>query len=95
MLNSAKLRNNIDLRVNGNISKKINFEFTGRMSDERISGPSISSGRKLKDGVKYAPVWSVTSMNESVIEGEDDTSVEALSTLQHPLYDIENEYKEQ
>ncbi len=95
MLNSGFKRTNINLKTNAKISKTIDFDFATRLSYATITGPSISSGRKLRDGVKYTPTAGLTGFSEDVQDTQDDTSPEKISTLQNPLFDIENEYKKQ
>lgn len=96
MLNSGYKRDYISARVNKKISQKLNFDFNSRMSNTKITGPSISDGRKLREGVKYAPVRSLASLTEDALGGaEDITSAEALSSLQDPVLNVVNEYKDQ
>lgn len=96
MLNSAYKRDNISLRLNKKIGSSINVDFQSRISNSVITGPSISSGRKLRDGVKYAPIRSLTYIPvESLAGTEDINSAEALSSLNDPIYNITNEYKKQ
>ncbi|WP_257670219.1 SusC/RagA family TonB-linked outer membrane protein [Parapedobacter tibetensis] len=96
MLNSAYQRDYVSAKLNKKISPKLSFEFNSRMSNTKITGPSISSGRKLREGVKYAPVRSLASLNEDALGGaEDITSAEALSSLQDPVINVVNEYKDQ
>src|SRR5690606_2137931 len=87
MLNSAYKRDNISLRLTRQIGSAINVDFQSRISNSVITGPSISSGRKLRDGVKYAPIRSLTYIPvESLAGTEDINSAEALSSLNDPIY---------
>ncbi|NDW08695.1 TonB-dependent receptor [Dysgonomonas sp. 520] len=95
MLNSKYKRDNISFKLNTKINKNLDFDFSVRFSNADITGPSISNGKKLKDAVKYAPVRSLVGMSSELIEGQDDNSVEALSSLRNPIEDVENEYKKQ
>lgn len=96
MLNSEYKRDYISARINKKISNKLTFDFNSRMANTKITGPSISDGRKLREGVKYAPVLSLASLTEgSLGGGEDVTSPEALSSLQDPVLNVINEYKNQ
>ena len=66
------------------------------MSNTVIEGPSISSGKKLRDAVKYAPVRSLTNPDEGGLGSDEDaTSAEALSSLNDPIYNVVNEYRKQ
>ncbi|WP_223150980.1 SusC/RagA family TonB-linked outer membrane protein [Flavobacterium ajazii] len=96
MLNSAYKRDYLSVSLNKKISTKLTFDFNTRISNTVITGPSVSNGSKLRDGIKYAPVYSLTSQPGNALGGADDiTSAEALSTLNDPVYNITNEYKEQ
>lgn len=96
MLNSAYLRDNISLKLNKKISSSLDFDFTARMTNSVITGPSVSSGKKLRDATKYAPVYSLTHMSEDALgDNEDKTSAETLSALNDPVYNTVNEYKKQ
>jgi len=96
MLNSAYKRDYLSFSLNKKISSKLTFDFNPRISNTIITGPSVSSGSKLRDGIKYAPVYSLTSQPGNALGGADDiTSAEALSTLNDPVYNIVNEYKDQ
>ncbi|WP_187263731.1 SusC/RagA family TonB-linked outer membrane protein [Pontibacter beigongshangensis] len=96
MLNSTYKRDYFSAKLTKKISPKLSLDFNSRMANTVIAGPSISSGRKLRDGVKYAPVRSLSFLTESALGGADDvTSAEALSSLNDPIYNIVNEYKNQ
>lgn len=96
MLNSAYLRDNLSLKLNKKISPALDFDFTARMTNSVITGPSVSSGKKLRDASKYAPVYSLSSIpGASLGDSEDKTSAEALSSLNDPIYNTINEYKKQ
>ena len=96
MLNSAYKRDYLSFSLNKKISPKLTFDFNTRFSNTVITGPSVSSGNKLRDGIKYAPVYSLNSEAGGGLGGADDvTSAEALSSLNDPVYNITNEYKDQ
>lgn len=96
MLNSAYKRDYVSFRFNKDLGAKLVFDFNSRLSNTEITGPSVSSGRKLRDGVKYAPVRSLTYLTEDALGDADDiTSAEALSSLNDPIYNTINEYKDQ
>lgn len=96
MLNSAYKRDYLSFRLKKDLGSKLDLDFNTRLSNTKISGPSVSSGRKLRDGVKYAPVRSLTYLTEDALGGDEDvTSAEALSSLNDPIYNTTNEYKEQ
>lgn len=96
MLNSAYKRDYFSAKLNKKISQALNLDFNTRMSNTIITGPSVSDGKKLRDGVKYAPVRSLSYLTEEALGGEQDvTSAEALSSLNDPIYNTVNEYKKQ
>ena len=97
MINSAYKRDYVSFKLNKEISSKFRFDFNSRFSNTVITGPSVSSGAKLRDGIKYAPVRSLTYLDPGALLGTSDniTSAEALSSLNDPIYNISNEYKEQ
>lgn len=96
MLNSAYQRNYLSARINKKFSEKLSLDFATRMSNTIITGPSVTDGKKLRDGVKYAPVRSLAFLSEGGLGGaEDVTSAEALSSLNDPIYNVTNEYKKQ
>lgn len=96
MINSTYKRNNLSLKLNKEVSDNFTIDFYSRLSNTVITGPSISDGKKLRDGVKYAPVPSLSYVPVAERAGVDDiTSAEALSALNDPIYNISNEYKKQ
>lgn len=97
MINSSYKRDYVSFKLNKELSDKFRFDFNSRFSNTIISGPSVSSGGKLRDGIKYAPVRSLTYLDPGALLGTTDniTSAEALSSLNDPIYNISNEYKEQ
>ncbi|HEY1194155.1 TonB-dependent receptor [Flavobacterium sp.] len=95
MLNSAYKRDYLSFNLNKKINSKLNFDFNSRISNTVITGPSVSSGSKLRDGIKYAPVYSLNSTGGGLGGSDDVTSAEALSSLNDPVYNITNEYKDQ
>lgn len=94
---SSYVRDAVSLKINNQFNQQFSFDATAKFTNTVINGASVSSGGKLRDGVKYAPVKSLTSMDiEDLAGGDEDlTSPEVLSSLRNPLYSIENEYKEQ
>ncbi len=96
MLNSEYKRDYFSAKLNKKISSRLSLDFNTRMSNTVIIGPSVSDGKKLRDGVKYAPVRSLAFLTEGALGGDEDvTSAEALSSLNDPIYNVVNEYKKQ
>ncbi|UAY54524.1 SusC/RagA family TonB-linked outer membrane protein [Arachidicoccus terrestris] len=96
MLNSTYKRDYFSGKLKKIISPKLTFDFNARMYNTVITGPSVSSGKKLRDAVKYAPVRSLTAPGAGGLGSDEDaTSAEALSSLNDPIYNIVNEYRYQ
>lgn len=95
MKNSGYQRDNIVFKVNGNISKNLSFDFTNRLANTVITGPSVSGGSMLKDCVMFPSVKSLTVFSDELINGQDDTSLESIGSLNNPFANIVNDYKKQ
>jgi len=95
MENSGYTRDNVVFKVNGNISKNLTFDFTNRLANTVISGPSVSSGSLLKDCVMFPSVKSLSVLSDELINGQDDTSLESIGSLNNPVANIVNDYKKQ
>jgi len=95
MKNSGFKRDNIVFKINGNISKNLTFDFTNRLSNTVITGPSVSGGSMLKDCVMYPSVKSLTVFSDELINGQDDTSLESIGSLNNPFANIVDDYKKQ
>ncbi|MFT3738119.1 MAG: TonB-dependent receptor [Breznakibacter sp.] len=96
MLNSEYKRDNVNLRLTKEFGKKLTIDFSSRTTNTNVSGPSVSSGKKLRDAIKYAPVFSLSYVPLDAIGSDEDvTSAETLSALNDPIYNTVNEYKEQ
>lgn len=65
------------------------------MSNNVIDGPSVSSGSKLRDCVKYPPIGTLTDLTEDDLAGDNELIPENISNLNDPFYNITNEYKKQ
>lgn len=97
MLNSNYVRDNFNIKLNKSFGKVIDLDVTARTTNTVIDGPDVSGGRKLRDGVKYAPVKSITtlSMENLVGTSEELDWAESASMLNDPIYNITNEFKKQ
>lgn len=96
MLNSQYQRDYFSAKINKRISNKLSLDFNSRMYNTTITGPSVSSGNKLRDAIKYAPVKSLTALGAGALgDNADFSSPEQLSSLNDPIYNIVNEYKKQ
>ena len=63
MLNSNYVRDNFNIKLNKSFGKVIDLDVTARTTNTVIDGPDVSGGRKLRDGVKYAPVKRITTLS--------------------------------
>ena len=97
MLNSNYVRDNFNIKLNKSFGKVIDLDVTARTTNTVIDGPDVSGGRKLRDGVKYAPIKSITtlSMENLVGTSEELDWAESASMLNDPIYNITNEFKKQ
>jgi len=96
MLNSHYKRDYFSAKINKKVSQKLSIDFNTRMYNTVITGPSVSSGKKLRDAIKYAPVRSLTNPGVGGLGSDEDaSSAEALSALNDPIYNVVNEYKKQ
>lgn len=88
------LNDNLSLKFNRDLSKKLHFDFTNRISVRNVSGPGITKGQMLNAAVKYAPVKTLPDLSaDDIIEGSDDMiSEEGLSTVSNPVLDINKTY---
>jgi TonB-linked outer membrane protein, SusC/RagA family len=95
MDNSKYQRDNINFKINGNISPTLSVDFTNRLANTIISGPSVSGGSMLKDCVMFPSVKSLTQFSDELINGQDDTSLESIGSLNNPVANILNDDKKQ
>ena len=94
MQTSQYRRDNVNLKVNKKFNKKLRMDLNVKMSNTTIDGPSVSSGSKLRDCVKYPTVGTLTDLTDEDLSG-DDGIIENISSLNDPYFNIVNEYKKQ
>lgn len=94
MQTSHYRRDNVNLKVNKKFNKKLRMDLNVKMSNTTIDGPSVSSGSKLRDCVKYPTVGTLTDLTDEDLSG-DDGIIENISSLNDPYFNIVNEYKKQ
>ncbi len=97
MLNSKYARDNFNIKLNKSFGKVIDVDITARTTNTVIDGPDVSGGRMLRDGIKYAPVKSLSTLSMESLAGTDGELdwAEAASMLNDPIYNVTNEYKKQ
>ncbi len=95
MVNSDYLRDNLQVRLNKKLGKKLELELTGRLTKTTIMGAGTNGG-KLKDAIRFSPIDSMQAMDEGDLGADADKTDEAqLSSLNDPYYNTVNEYKKQ
>ncbi len=95
MVNSDYKRDNLQVRFNKDFSRKLKFEFTGRLTKTTITGDGTNGG-KLKDAARFSPIESMRAMDEGDLGADADKTDEAqLSSLNDPYWNTVNQYKKQ
>lgn len=94
MQTSQFRRDNLNIKINKNFNKKLRMDFNIKMTNRIIDGPSVSSGSKLRDCVKYPPIGTLTDLTDEDLSG-DDGIIENISSLNDPYFNIVNEYRKQ
>lgn len=88
-------RDNLNAKLRARLMNNLLLDFNVKMTNRVINGPSISSGRKLRDAVKYMPVKTLSDISDEDLAGESEYELEQISNLNDPVFNIENEYKKQ
>lgn len=94
MKTSDLKRDYLNVKLGKNIRKNLKVDLSMRMTKTVIDGPRISTGNRLRNIVKYAPVGTLDALGEGD-SGEDIYDPEAISNLKDPMYNIVNNYKKQ
>lgn len=96
IMSSSKFkRDNLNVKITKKFGQKLRLDFNGKMTHRVIDGPSVSSGSKLRDAVKYPVIGTLTDLTEEDVVGDDALVFENISNLNDPLFNIKNEYKKQ
>lgn len=99
MLGSGYERNNINFKLNGDINKKLNFDFTTRVSFMNIDGAGVNTGgganSRLRNSVKYAPTRGIREFSQSDLDDDETNNPEEASLLLNPVSSALEEYKKQ
>jgi TonB-linked SusC/RagA family outer membrane protein len=93
MIGSNYVRDNINAKLSRKINKALSLEFQSKLTRTVINGASVSSGRKLRDAIRYPVVKTLESLTEGDIG--DDYDVGNITNLNDPYYNIVNEHKKQ
>ena len=76
MVNSDYLRDNLQVRLNKKLGKKLELELTGRLTKTTIMGAGTNGG-KLKDAIRFSPIDSMQAMDEGDLGADADKTDEA------------------
>lgn len=95
MQTSQYNRDNLNVKISKKFNKKLKLDFNAKMANQVINGPSVSSGSKLRDCVKYPAIGTLTDLTDEDIAGDNEIIPENISNLNDPFYNIANEYKKQ
>ncbi|NDW13647.1 TonB-dependent receptor [Bacteroides sp. 214] len=93
MIGSNYTRDNINAKFTRHLNKALKLDFQSKLTRTVIDGASISSGRKLRDAIRFPNVDTLDSQTEGDMGDEYDPS--ALYNLNDPYYNIVNEHKKQ
>lgn len=88
-------RDNLNLKLTKKFGDKLRLDFNAKMTNRVIDGPSVSSGSKLRDAVKYPNVGTLVDLSDEDLAGDDEILIENISNLNDPMFNITNEYKKQ
>jgi TonB-dependent starch-binding outer membrane protein SusC len=99
MIGSGYERNNLNFKLNTEISKKLNFDFNTRVSYMTIDGAGVNTGAgantKLRNSVKYAPTTGLREFSQALADADDINNPESASLLFNPVQSAYDEYKKQ
>ncbi len=93
MKTSDYTRHNLNVKLKKKFNDKLELEFNPKMSYRVINGASVSSGRKLRDCIKFPSVGTLTSL--TLDDLGDGYNIENISNLNDPFFNIANEYRKQ
>lgn len=94
MKTSDLKRDYLNAKLAKDINKSLKVDMSMRMTKTVIDGPRVSTGNRLRNIVKYAPIGTLDALQEGD-SGEDIYDPESISNLRDPMYNIINNYKKQ
>ncbi|TCC92476.1 SusC/RagA family TonB-linked outer membrane protein [Pedobacter hiemivivus] len=98
MLGSGYERNNLNFKLNTDISPKVSVDFNTRLSYMLIDGAGVNTGSgsntRLRNSIKYAPTRGLREFEQSVVD-DDMIDAETNSLLYDPVKSVNDEYKKQ
>jgi TonB-linked SusC/RagA family outer membrane protein len=99
MLGSGYERNNLNFKLNTDLSSKLTVDFNTRISYMLIDGAGVNTGAgatsRLRNSVKYAPTRGLREFDQSVIDDNSTNDPETASLLFDPVKSALDEYKKQ
>ncbi len=98
MLGSGYERNNVNFKLNTELSKKFSFDLNTRLAYMVIDGAGVNTSAggqssKLRNAVKFAPVHGLKEYSSDPDADQDNP--EAQSQLFDPVTSTNDEYKKQ
>lgn len=98
MIGSGYERNNLDFKLNGEISPKLTFDLNTRLGWMKVDGAGVNVGAgattRLRNSVKYAPTRGISEFDQGTID-DDVITAEDQSLLYDPVASANDEYKKQ
>jgi TonB-linked SusC/RagA family outer membrane protein len=99
MLGSGYERNNLNFKLNTEVSSKVSVDFNTRLSYMMIDGAGVNTGSgsntRLRNSIKYAPTRGIREFDQSVVDDDDFIDAETSSLLYDPVKSVNDEYKKQ
>lgn len=99
MLGSGYERNNLNFKLNTDISDKLSFDINTRGSFMFIDGAGVNTGAgsnsRLRNSVKYAPTRGLREFSQGIIDDDNTNNPEENSLLFDPVQSALEEYKKQ
>ncbi|ADY53887.1 TonB-dependent receptor plug [Pseudopedobacter saltans DSM 12145] len=99
MLGSGFERNNLNFKLNSELSKKVNIDFNTRLAYTIIDGAGVNQGSgsvtRLRNSVKYAPTKGLRGFDQSSLDDDDLVDAETASLLYNPVESVLDDYKKQ
>jgi TonB-linked SusC/RagA family outer membrane protein len=98
MIGSGYERNNLDFKLNGDISPKLTFDLNTRLGWMKIDGAGVNVGSgattRLRNSIKYAPTRGISEFDQGAVD-DDAITAEDQSLLYDPVASANDEYKKQ
>lgn len=93
MKTSNLKRDYLNVKLSKDINRKLKVDMGMRLTKTVIDGPAVSTGNRLRNIVKYAPINTLGNLSAG--DMGEDIYEEDQSGLNDPMYNIVNNYKKQ